>query len=88
LGVPRSASKKEIKRAFRKLAQQWHPDKYRGDFDKEKVIKKMSEINQAYEVLSNDGKISFSFSFYFIFSLSFRIFLIQLLFCNTTYCNS
>ena len=54
LGVPRSASPKEIKKAFRKLAQEWHPDKYSGDLPKEEVQKKMSEINQAYEVLSKE----------------------------------
>ncbi|KAI9209629.1 uncharacterized protein BJ171DRAFT_418329, partial [Polychytrium aggregatum] len=54
LGVPRTASKREIKKAFRKLAQEWHPDKYSGDLDKESVAKKMSEINEAYEILSDD----------------------------------
>ncbi|RKP09930.1 hypothetical protein THASP1DRAFT_28293 [Thamnocephalis sphaerospora] len=56
LGVPRDASKREIKKAFRKLAQQWHPDTYRGDLPPEKVEKKMSELNEAYEVLSDDDK--------------------------------
>ncbi|TPX53800.1 hypothetical protein SeMB42_g00592 [Synchytrium endobioticum] len=54
LGVKRSATKKEIKKAYRKLAQQWHPDKYQGDLSKDAVLKKMSEINEAYETLSND----------------------------------
>ena len=54
LGVPRDASTREIKRSFRKLAQEWHPDKYRGPLPKEKVQAKMAEINQAYEVLNND----------------------------------
>lgn len=54
LGVPRSASQRDIKKAFRKLAQIWHPDKYRGDLPKEKVEAKMGEINLAYEVLSNE----------------------------------
>lgn len=54
LGVPRTASQRDIKKAFRKLAQVWHPDKYRGDLPKEKVEAKMGEINQAYEVLSNE----------------------------------
>nr|KAJ3412098.1 DnaJ sub C member 3 [Polyrhizophydium stewartii] len=53
LGVPRDASEREIKKAFRKKAQEWHPDKYSGTLAKEEVEKKMSEINQAYEVLSN-----------------------------------
>jgi len=54
LGVPRTANKKEIKKAYRKLAQKYHPDKYEGDMTKEQVQDKMSEINQAYEVLSDD----------------------------------
>ncbi|KAL5033965.1 hypothetical protein BDV3_003587 [Batrachochytrium dendrobatidis] len=54
LGVQRSATKKEIKKAFRKLAQQWHPDKYSGTLSRDQVQRKMSEINQAYEVLGND----------------------------------
>ncbi|CAG8438256.1 580_t:CDS:2 [Ambispora leptoticha] len=54
LGVPRSASKREIKKAFHKLAQKWHPDKYKGSLPREEVESKMSAINEAYEVLSND----------------------------------
>ncbi|RKO90819.1 hypothetical protein BDK51DRAFT_15330, partial [Blyttiomyces helicus] len=54
LGVPRSASKREIKKAWRKLAQVWHPDVYRGDMPADAVEKKMGEINEAYEVLNND----------------------------------
>jgi len=54
LNVPKTATKKEIKKAYRKLAQQYHPDKYEGSMTKEQVQDKMSEINQAYEVLSDD----------------------------------
>ncbi|ORX92117.1 TPR-like protein [Basidiobolus meristosporus CBS 931.73] len=54
LGVNRSATKREIKKAYRKLAGQWHPDKYKGDLSPDAVAKKMSEINEAYEVLSDD----------------------------------
>ncbi|RIA95036.1 putative Co-chaperone [Glomus cerebriforme] len=54
LRVPRTSSKKEIKKAYRKLAQEWHPDKYRGDMTLEQVEAKMASINEAYEVLSND----------------------------------
>jgi molecular chaperone DnaJ len=49
LGVNKNASKEEIKQAFRKLAQQHHPDKG-GD------EKKFKEINEAYSVLSSDEK--------------------------------
>lgn len=50
LGVPRSASDDEVKKAFRKLAHQYHPDKGTGD------EKKFKEINEAYQVLSNKEK--------------------------------
>jgi len=53
LGVKRSATDREIKRAHKKLAQEWHPDKYRGDLPPEKVAEKMAEINKAYEVLKD-----------------------------------
>ena len=55
LGVSRDATKRDIKKAFRKLALEWHPDKYQGD-DLQKSEKRMADINAAYEVLSNDGK--------------------------------
>ncbi|KAJ3184789.1 hypothetical protein HDU85_001467 [Gaertneriomyces sp. JEL0708] len=51
LGVPRSATKAEISKAYRKLAKQYHPDR---NEDKEAAEKKMGEINEAYEVLSNE----------------------------------
>ncbi len=50
LGVPRSASDAEIKKAFRKLARQYHPDVAK---DKKKAEEKFKEINEAYEVLGN-----------------------------------
>jgi molecular chaperone DnaJ len=49
LGVERSASDAEIKRAFRKLAQQWHPD-VNADGEAQQRFK---EINEAYQVLSD-----------------------------------
>ncbi|KAJ2019648.1 hypothetical protein GGI13_002019 [Coemansia sp. RSA 455] len=54
LDVSRDASQSEIKKAYRKLAHQWHPDRYRGDLPKEEVEMKMAEINQAHEVLANE----------------------------------
>ncbi|KAJ1796171.1 hypothetical protein LPJ59_003914 [Coemansia sp. RSA 2399] len=56
LGVSNDASSPEIKRAHRKMAQQWHPDRYRGDLSKEEVEKKMAEINEAYELLMDEEK--------------------------------
>lgn len=53
LGVPRSASEAEIKRAFRKLAREHHPDVARN---KRLSEEKFKEINEAYEVLSDPSK--------------------------------
>ncbi|MGC9036663.1 MAG: DnaJ domain-containing protein, partial [Verrucomicrobiia bacterium] len=50
LGVPRDATEEEIKKAFRKLARQYHPDVAK---DKKAAEEKFKEINEAYEVLSN-----------------------------------
>ncbi|KAJ1788362.1 hypothetical protein LPJ62_002908, partial [Coemansia sp. RSA 2167] len=56
LGIERDATQSEVKRAFRKMAQQWHPDRYRGDLPKEEVENKMAEINLANEVLTDEEK--------------------------------
>ncbi len=50
LGVSKSASADEIKRAYRKLAHQFHPDKDKGS------EAKFKEVNEAYQVLGNDQK--------------------------------
>lgn len=50
LGVEKGASKDEIKKAFRKLAHEHHPDKNKGE------DAKFKEINEAYTVLSDDQK--------------------------------
>ena len=52
LGVARDATDKEIKKAYRKLALQWHPDKHTEN--KEEAEEKFREIAEAYEVLSNE----------------------------------
>jgi DnaJ-class molecular chaperone len=53
LGVPRTASEKEIKRAFRRLARQHHPDVNPGN---EEAARRFKEINEAHEVLSDPDK--------------------------------
>ena len=53
LKVPRSASTDEIRKAFKKMAIEHHPDKTAGDKEKEEMFKK---INEAYSVLSDPQK--------------------------------
>jgi len=53
LGLPRSASADEIKKTYRKLALQYHPDRNPGDKQAEDRFK---EINEAYQVLSDPQK--------------------------------
>lgn len=52
LGVPRNAKLKEIKKNYRELALQWHPDK-NTEGDTEKAEKMFQDISEAYEVLSD-----------------------------------
>ncbi len=54
LGVPRTADPEEIKRAFRRLAKQHHPDMVTGD--KKAAEEKFKEISEAYEVLADPEK--------------------------------
>src|SRR4026208_1818896 len=53
LGVGREASQDEIRKAFRKLAREYHPDVAK---DKKTAEEKFKEINEAYEVLSDPAK--------------------------------
>jgi len=53
LGVPRDASLSDIKKAYRSLSKELHPDKNKGDKDAEQKFK---EVNEAYEVLSDEKK--------------------------------
>ena len=53
LGVAKNATKDEIKKAYRKLAIKYHPDKNPGDKEAEEKFKEAAE---AYDVLSDDTK--------------------------------
>lgn len=53
LGVSKTASQDDIKKAYRKLAKQHHPDKNKGDKNAEK---KFQEVSEAYEVLGDSDK--------------------------------
>ena len=53
LGVPRTSTPDEMKKAFRKLAMQFHPDKNPGD---KKAEEKFKEVSEAYETLSDPQK--------------------------------
>ena len=55
LGVQKSASEDDIKKAYRKMAKQYHPDLNPGDKTAEAKFK---EVNEAYEVLSDSNKRS------------------------------
>lgn len=54
LGVDKQATPDQIKKAYRKLAMKWHPD--RNPNNKEAAEKKFKEIGEAYSVLSDEQK--------------------------------
>ena len=53
LGIDKSASADDIKKAYRKKAKEFHPDLHPGDKECEQKFK---EVNEAYEVLSDADK--------------------------------
>mmetsp|Transcript_41860 Transcript_41860/g.67340 ORF Transcript_41860/g.67340 Transcript_41860/m.67340 type:complete len:155 (-) Transcript_41860:610-1074(-) len=53
VGVQFGASKAEIRKAYKKLALQWHPDKNEND---EEASKKFQNLQAVYEILSDDSK--------------------------------
>lgn len=54
LGVNKNSNISEIKKAYRKLAMKWHPDKNINN--KEEATKKFKEVTEAYDTLSDDNK--------------------------------
>lgn len=54
LGVTKSATQEELKKAYRKQALEWHPDKHRDQ--KQAAEKRFKEINEAYQILSDTQK--------------------------------
>ena len=55
LGLPRTASAEDIKKAYRRLARQYHPDLHSGS-KKAEMEKKFKELNEAHEILSDPDK--------------------------------
>ena len=55
LGVPREASDDAIRKAYRKLALKWHPDRHAAD-EREAAEKEFKRVSEAYEVLSDPEK--------------------------------
>jgi molecular chaperone DnaJ len=56
LGVDRNVSDDDLKKAYRKLARQHHPDLHAGDQQKKSAEEKFKEINEAYETLSDQER--------------------------------
>ena len=56
LGVEKNSSDEELKKAYRKMARQHHPDLHPGDAQKKEAEAKFKEINEAYETLSDQEK--------------------------------
>ncbi len=58
LGVPKNATQEEIKKAYRKLAKQYHPDKYVGNPLADLAAEKFKQINEAYDALTGGNGTS------------------------------
>ena len=58
LGISPKADRAEIKKAYRDLAAKYHPDKHRGNDLEDLAREKLVQINEAYEVLSDETRRS------------------------------
>ena len=56
LGVDKSASQDDVKKAYKKLARKYHPDNYANNPLADLAQEKMKEINEAYEEIQNQRK--------------------------------
>lgn len=56
LGIPPSASDEQVKAAYRELAKKYHPDNFSGNPLADLASEKMQEINQAYDIITNQRK--------------------------------
>lgn len=56
LGVRKGASQDEIKKAYRQMVKQYHPDNYKGHPLENLAKEKMQEVNDAYDQLTNGNK--------------------------------
>ena len=56
MGVPPTANKTDITKAYKKLAAHYHPDHHQENELKDLAREKMDQLNQAYEVLSDQAK--------------------------------
>ena len=54
LGVPKTASTEDIKKAYKKLAKKWHPDK--NPANQEEATRKFKQVSEAYQVLVDDNR--------------------------------
>ena len=53
LGVAKDASERDVKKAYKRLAMKFHPDRNKGDASSEEKFK---EVKEAYEILNDDQK--------------------------------
>lgn len=75
----RNANKQEIIKAYRKLAQQWHPDNFQSEVDKKEAEKKFIDIASAKEVLTDPGQeLTFTLKIFSYDTVNFTLFINQL----------